>query len=225
MTSERVALSSENAAGPVSIKRIRDAALRLFAVHGTEATSLRTIAQAAGVSVGLVQHHFTTKDNLIDAVNDYVMTVLGESVAAPVSWAPADPVAEVAQRVTWLIADHVEVIDYLCRALVERTPIGVRVFDGLVETGTAHWEQLRQQGLTRADLDPLWSAINPLILVISTLMLRSRLSRHLPEAFTTPTQLQRWQNATEALIGHGQLRNLPTKPTATRTEPQTTPSS
>jgi hypothetical protein len=46
----------DSAAEPSSIARIRDAALTLFADHGIEAASLRTIAKAAGVSVGLVQH-------------------------------------------------------------------------------------------------------------------------------------------------------------------------
>jgi AcrR family transcriptional regulator len=196
----------DSAAEPSSIARIRDAALTLFADHGIEAASLRTIAKAAGVSVGLVQHRFGTKANLVHAVDDYVMKALGESLAAPLPSVPADPVTEVAQRVTSLMAEHVEIIDYLCRALVEGSPIGMRIFDGLVGIGTAHWDQLTEQGLTRPDLDPIWVALNPLVLVLGTFMLRSQLSRHLPEALTTPTQLQRWQNATRALIEGGQLR-------------------
>ena len=44
-----------------SVERIRNAALKSFATYGTSATSLRTVAAAAGVSVGLVQHHFATR--------------------------------------------------------------------------------------------------------------------------------------------------------------------
>lgn len=46
-----------------SVERIRDAALKCFAAHGTAATSLRFIADTAGVSIGLVQHHFGTKED------------------------------------------------------------------------------------------------------------------------------------------------------------------
>jgi AcrR family transcriptional regulator len=201
---------------PPSIGRIRDVALRIFAVQGTEATSLRMIANAAGVSIGLVQHYFGTKANLVSAVDDYVMKVLGESLAGPLPSAPANPVAEVADRVTSLIADHVDVIDYLCRALVDSTPMGVRFFDGLVEIGTGHWEELTAQGLTRPGLDPLWLAINPLVLVLGTFMLRSHLDRHLPEPFTTPAQLDRWQRATDNLISSGQLD----RPDQRRAEPE-----
>ena len=202
----------DSAVEPSSIERIRDAALGIFAVRGTEATSLRTIAAAAGVSVGLVQHHFGTKANLIQAVDDHVMTVLGESLAAPLPRAPADPVADVAERVASLFAAHIEVVDYLCRALVDDTPIGVRLFDSLVQIATAHWDQLTEQGLTRPEVDPIWVALNPLVLVLGIFMLRSHLSRHLPDALTALPQLQRWQKATEALIASGQLQRLGPEP-------------
>ena len=61
--------------------------------------------------------------------------------------------------------------------------------------------------------------LTPLTLVLGTFMLRSHLSRHLPEALNTSTQLQRWRDATEVIIGMGQLRRLGQYPTATKTEP------
>jgi AcrR family transcriptional regulator len=57
--------------------RIRNAALRLFAENGVDGTSIRDIAGAAGVSPGLVQHHFKTKDAVRDAVNGYVLLPVG----------------------------------------------------------------------------------------------------------------------------------------------------
>jgi AcrR family transcriptional regulator len=191
---------------PVSVALIRQTALRIFATHGTEMTSLRMIADAAGVSIGLIQHHFGTKGSLIDAVDEYVMTVLGEQLAGPLPGAAADPVAEVAGRVTSLVADHVDVIDYMCRAIVDATPIGVQLFDGLVEIGTGHWAHLTEEGLAQPDLDPAWRAINPMVLVLGIFMVRSHLDRHLPGAFTSPEQLDRWQKATATLIRGGQLR-------------------
>jgi AcrR family transcriptional regulator len=66
-----------------SVKLIRDAALEIIAAHGTEAASLRMVAKAAGVSLGSVQHHFGTKANLIQAVDDHVMLVLTVSLRGP----------------------------------------------------------------------------------------------------------------------------------------------
>src|SRR3954471_14139703 len=78
-----------------SIERIRDAALKSFATYGTSATSLRTVAAAAGVSLGLVQHHFATKAGLIRAVDDHVRAVVTATMSQPIPQPPADSIAAV----------------------------------------------------------------------------------------------------------------------------------
>jgi AcrR family transcriptional regulator len=49
-------------------ERILDAAERLFAHHGVEATSLRAITTEAGVNLAAVNYHFQSKDALVQAV-------------------------------------------------------------------------------------------------------------------------------------------------------------
>lgn len=44
---------------------LMDAALRCLARHGAEKTSIRTICQEAGVSVGLINHYYSGKEALI----------------------------------------------------------------------------------------------------------------------------------------------------------------
>ncbi len=51
--------------------RIRDAALRLFAERGVDAATIRDIAAEAGVSLGLVRHHFGSKEALRAACDEY----------------------------------------------------------------------------------------------------------------------------------------------------------
>jgi AcrR family transcriptional regulator len=53
--------------------RIRDAALRQFGEHGFERSTIRGIAEAAGVSSGLVRHHFGSKQALREACDEYVL--------------------------------------------------------------------------------------------------------------------------------------------------------
>ena len=53
--------------------RIRDAAIRLFAERGIDGTTVRDIAQAAGVSPGLLRHHFGSKEALREACDLYVL--------------------------------------------------------------------------------------------------------------------------------------------------------
>lgn len=51
--------------------RIRDAAVRLFGERGIEGASIRDIAAEAGVSSGLVRHHFGSKEALREACDQY----------------------------------------------------------------------------------------------------------------------------------------------------------
>jgi TetR/AcrR family transcriptional repressor of bet genes len=46
-------------------QEIAAAVLRLVATRGVEAASLRAVAAEAGVSMGRVQHYFTTKDEML----------------------------------------------------------------------------------------------------------------------------------------------------------------
>ena len=46
-------------------REIASAVLRLVTTRGVEAASLRTVAREAGVSMGAVQHYFTTKDEML----------------------------------------------------------------------------------------------------------------------------------------------------------------
>lgn len=57
--------------------RIRNAALDLYAERGEDRVSMRAVAAAAGVAVGLVQHHFKTKDGLRVAVEQLVVDYYG----------------------------------------------------------------------------------------------------------------------------------------------------
>jgi AcrR family transcriptional regulator len=61
--------------------RIRDAALRLFAERGTEAATIRDIAAQAGVSLGLVRHHFGSKDALRAACDEYALAQVRQILA------------------------------------------------------------------------------------------------------------------------------------------------
>lgn len=57
-----------------TMDRILDGVLALVATRGPEATTVRNVAAIAGVSVGAVQHHFRTKEELLVAA----MTAVNE---------------------------------------------------------------------------------------------------------------------------------------------------
>ncbi|WP_020578083.1 TetR/AcrR family transcriptional regulator [Actinopolymorpha alba] len=65
--------------------QIADALMRVAATHGLQAVSLRHVAAEAGVSTGMVQHYFHTKDQMmtfaLDAVSDKVQARLEADAA------------------------------------------------------------------------------------------------------------------------------------------------
>jgi AcrR family transcriptional regulator len=56
--------------------RIRDAALRLFGEQGFDRATIRGIADEAGVSSGLVRHHFGSKEALREQCDAYLARML-----------------------------------------------------------------------------------------------------------------------------------------------------
>jgi AcrR family transcriptional regulator len=190
-------------AEPSAIERIRDAALKSFATQGSSGTSLRAVAAAAGVSLGLVQHHFATKAGLVKAVDDYVLAMVITHITKPVPDTTSDSVAEIGDRVTGMIMELPDIVDYVGRALVDGRPVGYMIFDALLNSGTARWNQRGERGETRPDLDLTWAAVNSLVLALGTFILRGHIERNLPEPLTNPAQLQRWHASVTMLLREG----------------------
>jgi AcrR family transcriptional regulator len=186
------------------LERIRQAALKSFATKGASGTSLRSVAADAGVSLGLVQHHFETKAGLIKAVDDYVMGVVVEMVSRPVSAAyPKGSIADMGNRITNLLIEQPDVVDYFGRALIDGSPLGRTVWDTLAAFGTTRWNTRKESGEARDDIDVTWAALNSLVLALGTLILRGHIERQIPGAFSTPEQLDRWQESVNTLLRHG----------------------
>ena len=68
--------------------RIRDAAIDCIAQHGLTDTTVRKIAAAAGVSPGLVIHHFGSMDALREACDQHVADEIRRQKSAALSSGP-----------------------------------------------------------------------------------------------------------------------------------------
>jgi TetR/AcrR family transcriptional regulator, regulator of cefoperazone and chloramphenicol sensitivity len=184
--------------------RILASALQRFADDGVAATSLRSVADAAGVSVGLVQHHFGTKERLRQAVDEHVIGVVSAAIESePLPEPPGNPLAELGHRVTGILRGAPAVLRYVGRALVEGDAVAFTVFDQFVELAAKQWDELGARGLLRDDIDRLWTPLHSVALILGTAMFQMPLSRHLPAPLTEDDQLRRWDSATEHLLRHG----------------------
>jgi TetR/AcrR family transcriptional regulator, regulator of cefoperazone and chloramphenicol sensitivity len=109
--------------------RIRDAALVLFAERGIDGATIRDIAKAAGVSSGLVRHHFGSKEGLRDACDSYALDRLkGLKEEVVLGGHLGDA--------SFLAAIHPTVLSlyrYLARALLDGSPAATAMFDDLID--------------------------------------------------------------------------------------------
>lgn len=107
--------------------RIRDAALAQFAEHGTKGATMRGIAEVAGVSLGLVQHHFRSKDALRQACDDAVVEAFRRRLTRSATDNTLGEPAFLAE----LYETSGPLLRYLARALVDGSPAAATVFDEL----------------------------------------------------------------------------------------------
>jgi TetR/AcrR family transcriptional regulator, regulator of cefoperazone and chloramphenicol sensitivity len=128
--------------------RIRNAALDLYASQGEDRTSMRAIAAAADVTVGLLVHHYGTKDSIRDAVEELIVDYFRQAIArAPADGTPADFAAARDAAVAEMLAANPEVVNYLRRALLDPAGPRGRLLERLTELTSTEISQLRRVGL------------------------------------------------------------------------------
>lgn len=184
--------------------RIRKAALEGFARNGVAATSIRDVAQAAGVSGGTVQHHYKTKDDLRAAVNEYVVPV-GQEALARIgdTTAGEDHVQEMGDRITGLMRDHHDALLYVIRSAAEGDEGALAIFDSFVAVADAQLARLDDEGLLREGVDRRWAALHVVIFNLGTALLEPAISRRLERPLRTADELERWNVATTELFRSG----------------------
>jgi AcrR family transcriptional regulator len=184
--------------------RIRNAALDLFARDGFAATSIRDVAQAAGVSAGLVQHYFVNKAALQDAVNDYVgSTVISTFSDLRPTGSAIERAEQAGLRITALFREHPTTLLYVARAVVDNDETALALFDSFVAVALEQWQQAADDGLLHDDVDVLWAALQIVSYNLGTILFEAALSRHLPESFFSTDGLERWRDASTALFRRG----------------------
>jgi AcrR family transcriptional regulator len=161
---------------------IRDEALRLFAQLGPEAVSLRRVAAAAGVSPGLVAHHFGSKAGLREAVDAHVERVFDALFAAldDTDWtseAPAGSLAgSLAEAFVSALPPDSPIPAYLRRLLLSGDPAGQRLFDRWYQASRVVLDRLEAAGAVRPAGDPAVRTAFLMVNDLAVLLLREQLS-------------------------------------------------
>jgi AcrR family transcriptional regulator len=105
--------------------RIREAAIELFADRGIEGATIRDIAEKAGVSSGLLRHHFGSKEGLRDACDEYVLSELIGIGSRFTEFGTLDGITPGTLRQQ----------RYMTRSVLDNSPAGSALFDRIIEYG------------------------------------------------------------------------------------------
>jgi len=115
----------------------------LFGEHGYDGTSIEQILQASGVARGALYHHFSSKEELFDAVLDREVATIADA-AATAARAASDPVASLkAGCATWL------------RHALDPAVQRIALLDSPAVVGWTRWREIDEQhtlGRLRANI-------------------------------------------------------------------------
>jgi AcrR family transcriptional regulator len=129
--------------------RIRDAAVRRFGADGFGAP-VRAIAADAGVSPGLVLHHFGSKEGLRAACDEHVLRMVREAeTEAFTGGSPADWLAQLA-----LLDEFAPLVGYLVQALLAGGDLAATLLDRMTEDAEAYLAEAVAAGRVRPSRDP-----------------------------------------------------------------------
>ena len=129
--------------------RIRDAAIELFGREGF-GTGVRAIATEAGVSVGLVNHHFGSKDGLRADCDAHVLELIRIAKTDGLQ----DPGGANLMRQLAEVEDFAPAMAYIVRSFQHGGPLAAALFEQVVSNTERYIEDAVAAGTIRASRDP-----------------------------------------------------------------------
>jgi AcrR family transcriptional regulator len=182
--------------------RIRDAALERFAAHGVAGTSLKAIAEDAGVSPPLVVHHFGSKDGLRRACDEYAAATIREQKhAAMAEGLRTDPLASLRR-----LEQGPPVLRYLARTLGDGSPQVVELLDEMVDDAVGYMEEGVRTGALKPTERPRERAIVLVVWSLGALTLHEHIERLLGVDITANSEdLAAYVLPAGEILAHGVL--------------------
>lgn len=163
--------------------RLMDTALRLFAERGFDSVTVRDIATASGVSVGLINHHFGSKEGLRAAVDDHFIQQFEEALTwnpQPQASGKVTPEAYALTVDEW-IGRHQDTwpdtMNYFRRALLEESDWGYTLFARFYAIVQQSVTRMDAKGQVAPDVDRLWLPFLMMYLELGTMLLDPYIKR------------------------------------------------
>ena len=128
--------------------RIREAAIACFAATGFDAT-VRQIATRAGVSAGLITHHFGSKDALREACDTEVLARILELNEDGIRRSPGEAIGRIAE-----LGNFGPMFGYTLRSVREGGEPGRMFLAKMIEDAKAYTAEAVESGLVKPSADP-----------------------------------------------------------------------
>jgi TetR/AcrR family transcriptional regulator, regulator of cefoperazone and chloramphenicol sensitivity len=183
--------------------RIRDAAITLFARDGFVATSVRSIAEAAGVSPGLVIHHFGSKEKLRAECDAWIVADLMKNKGG----VDEGNLSASMQVMLSDLDQYRPTLDYLGRMLLDGSDAGDRLLDDLVTLTETMLEEGVANGVMEPTSDPYMRAVLVTLHGVMPIVLQRQFARMLGEPGLTATMIRRMTLPSLELYTHGLYRD------------------
>ncbi|MFM9877652.1 MAG: TetR family transcriptional regulator [Rhodoglobus sp.] len=183
--------------------RIRDAAITLFARDGFVATSVRSIAEAAGVSPGLVIHHFGSKEKLRAECDAWIVADLMKNKGG----VDEGNLSASMQVMLSDLDQYRPTLDYLGRMLLDGSEAGDRLLDDLVTLTETMLEEGVANGVMEPTSDPYMRAVLVTLHGVMPIVLQRQFARMLGEPGLTSTMIRRMTLPSLELYTHGLYRD------------------
>lgn len=156
---------------------IRNVATRLFADRGAAGVTVREIADAAGVSPGLVMHHYGSKDGLKAAVDRRAVAYFEEMLGELARIGEQGGSASLAELLAARLEHEPVMVDYVRRLLLDGGVAADALFARLFEATVAGMRSLAEAGVVRPAQDERIRTAFLLANDLSVLLLRRQIAR------------------------------------------------
>ncbi|TQV81031.1 TetR/AcrR family transcriptional regulator [Exilibacterium tricleocarpae] len=147
-----------------SDRQVRDAlltaAIALFSEQGFDKVGIRHIAAKAGVSFGLIRHYFGTKDALIAATTELVLTELKKAYTEILDDIDVSDgqayIDQLLERAITLLSPNLDLLFYLSRLASLDTDDAHNAFRTYFQIIRQDIDRLEAAGKLRVDANKVW---------------------------------------------------------------------
>ena len=179
--------------------RIRDAAIVLFGREGYNGAGMRAIAADAGVSAGLLVHHFGSKEGLRKACDEYVAGMVRTTKQQAMTQGPPDPLQLLRT------ADETQpLLRYVARMLVDGSPGVADLVDTMVRDAVAYMADGVRAGVLKPTDQPYERAVLLCIWQLGAIALHEHVKRLMDvDLLGDRAAILRWGRPALEVLTHG----------------------